>query len=78
MTLAVMTRQVSATPEGHFDWWAIAAYAFVKAGAAFRVAAPLAGESYPHLLACGGASWSAAFLVFAVRYAPVLWGPRVT
>lgn len=80
MTLAVMTR----ASLGHTgreitaDRWTIAAYAFVNAGAAFRVAAPLAGEWYPHLLACGGALWSAAFLVFAVRYAPVLWGPRVT
>ncbi|SFJ55585.1 NnrS family protein [Aerobium aerolatum] len=78
MTLAVMTR----ASLGHTgraitaDGWTIAAYLLVNAGAVFRVAAPLTGEWYPHLLACGGAFWSAAFLVFAVRYVPILWGPR--
>jgi uncharacterized protein involved in response to NO len=79
MTLAVMTR----ASLGHTgreitaDWWVIAVYASLNAGAVLRVAAPLAGEWYPHLLAWGGGLWSAAFLLFAVRYAPVLWGPRV-
>lgn len=80
MTLAVMTR----ASLGHTgreiaaDGWVVAAYALVNAGAALRIAAPFTGEWYAHLLACGGGLWSAAFLVFAVRYAPVLWGPRVT
>ena len=80
MTLAVMTR----ASLGHTGReitahrWTITTYVFVNAGAALRVAAPLTGEWYPPLLACGGAFWSAAFILFTVRYAPILWGPRVT
>jgi uncharacterized protein involved in response to NO len=80
MTLAVMTRaslghtgrQITA------DFWVIAAYTLVNAGAVLRIAAPLAGEWYSQLLAGGGILWSVAFLTFAFRFAPVLWGPRVT
>jgi uncharacterized protein involved in response to NO len=80
MTLAVMTR----ASLGHTgrtiaaDRAVIAIYCAVSLGAALRVAAPFADAWYPHVLACGGALWSAAFLLFAVRYAPVLFGPRVT
>lgn len=79
MTLAVMTR----ASLGHTgraitaDRWVIAAYAAVTAGAVLRVAAPLSGEWYPHLILCGGGLWSAAFVIFAVRYAPILWGRRL-
>lgn len=79
MTLAVMTR----ASLGHTgreivaDKVVVAAYAAVTAGAALRVAAPLSGDWYAHMLVCGGALWSAAFLLFAVRYAPILWGRRV-
>jgi uncharacterized protein involved in response to NO len=79
MTLAVMTR----ASLGHTgreivaDRSVIAAYAAVTAGAVLRVAAPLAGDWYPHLLVCGGALWSSAFLLFAIRYAPILWGRRL-
>ena len=79
MTLAVMTR----ASLGHTgrpivaDRYVVAIYLAVTLGAALRVAAPFAGEWYLHVLACGGALWSAAFLLFAVRYAPVLWGPRI-
>ena len=78
MTLAVMTR----ASLGHTgreitaDRWVVAAYAALNAGAMLRVAAPMAGEWYPHLVACGGGLWSAAFLAFAVRYASILWGRR--
>jgi uncharacterized protein involved in response to NO len=78
MTLAVMTR----ASLGHTgreivaDRVTIAIYLAVTAGAALRVLAPFAGGWYPHVLGCGGALWSAAFLLFALRYAPVLWGPR--
>ena len=78
MTLAVMTR----ASLGHTgreitaDHWVVAAYAMLNAGAMLRVAAPLTGEWYPQLIAWGGGLWSAAFLVFAVRYAPILWGRR--
>ena len=76
MTLAVMTR----ASLGHTrrairaDRATIAVYAAVTAGAALRVAAPFAGEAYMPVLMAGGCLWSAAFLLFAVRYAPVLWG----
>lgn len=78
MTLAVMTR----ASLGHTgreivaDRTVVAIYIAVTAGAALRVAAPLAGDWYAHLLVCGGAIWSAAFLLFAIRYAPILWGRR--
>jgi uncharacterized protein involved in response to NO len=78
MTLAVMTR----ASLGHTgraivaDRFVVAMYMLVTAGAALRVAAPFAGDWYLHVLACGGALWSGAFLLFAVRYAPILWGRR--
>ena len=79
MTLAVMTR----ASLGHTgreiaaDRTIIAIYCAVTLGAVFRVTAPFAGEWYTHVLACGGALWSAAFLLFALRYAPVLYGERL-
>jgi uncharacterized protein involved in response to NO len=78
MTLAVMTR----ASLGHTgraivaDRFVVAMYAMVSAGAVLRVVAPLAGDWYAHVLACGGALWAGAFLLFAVRYAPILWGRR--
>ena len=78
MTLAVMTR----ASLGHTgreivaDRATIAIYGAVTLGAALRVAAPFAGEWHPLTLAGGGALWSGAFLLFAVRYAPVLFGKR--
>jgi uncharacterized protein involved in response to NO len=51
-------------------------YAMVSAGALLRVAAPFFGDWYAHLLVCGGVLWAGAFLLFAVRYAPILWGRR--
>jgi uncharacterized protein involved in response to NO len=79
MTLAVMTR----ASLGHTgrdiaaDRAIVAIYLAVTAGAALRFAAPFAGDWYGHVLVCGGSLWSAAFLLFAVRYAPVLFGARV-
>jgi uncharacterized protein involved in response to NO len=78
MTMAVMTR----ASLGHTgraivaDRFVVTAYAAVTVGAVLRVAAPLTGDWYTHVLGCGGALWSAAFLLFAVRYAPILWGRR--
>ncbi|MDN2582245.1 NnrS family protein [Aquibium sp. ELW1220] len=78
MTLAVMTR----ASLGHTgraivaDRSVQAIYALVTLGAALRVAAPLAPDLYIPLLATGGTLWSASFLLFAIRYAPVLWGRR--
>lgn len=79
MTLAVMTR----ASLGHTgraivaDRMVVAIYCAVTMGAAFRVAAPFAGAWYAQALAFGGALWSAAFLLFAVRYAPILFGKRL-
>jgi uncharacterized protein involved in response to NO len=78
MTLAVMTR----ASLGHTgrtivaDRFVVAMYIMVSAGAALRVAAPFTGDWYAHALACGGALWSGGFLLFAIRYAPILWGRR--
>ncbi len=78
MTLAVMTRaSLGHTGRAIVADRAIQAiYALVTLGAALRVAAPLAPGLYIPLLAAGGALWSASFLLFAIRYAPVLWGKR--
>ena len=79
MTLAVMTR----ASLGHTgrpivaDGSTVGVYALVTLGALLRVGAPLAGDAYLWVLSLGGFLWSAAFLLFAVRYAPVLWGRRV-
>ncbi|WP_235679112.1 NnrS family protein [Aquibium microcysteis] len=78
MTLAVMTR----ASLGHTgraivaDRTVQAMYALVTLGAALRVAAPLVPDAYIPLLATGGTLWSASFLLFAIRYAPLLWGKR--
>ena len=76
MTLAVMTR----ASLGHTgraikaDSTTIAIYAAVTAGALLRVAAPLVPAAHLPLLMAGGCLWSLAFLLFALRYAPILWG----
>jgi uncharacterized protein involved in response to NO len=78
MTLAVMTR-ASLGHTGHeivADRSVVASYAAVTAGAILRVSAPFAGDWYAPMLVAGGALWSAAFLLFAIRYAPILWGRR--
>lgn len=78
MTLAVMTR----ASLGHTgrpivaDPAIVTIYALVTLGALLRVAAPFADQWYMATLSAGGGLWSAAFLVFAIRYAPVLWGRR--
>ncbi len=79
MTLAVMTRaSLGHTGREIVAGRAmIAAYAAVTIGATFRVAAPVAEDWYPHLLVCGAALWSGAFLLFAICYAPILWSRRL-
>ncbi len=78
MTLAVMTR----ASLGHTgrpivaDAAVVAIYVLVTLGALLRVAAPFAGGWYLAILSAGGGLWSAAFLLFAIRYTPVLWGRR--
>lgn len=78
MTLAVMTR-ASLGHTGRMivaDRAVVAMYAMVSAGAVLRVAAPFMDEWYVGTLVLGGALWSGAFLLFAVHYAPILWGRR--
>ena len=78
MTLAVMTR----ASLGHTgraivaDRSIDAMYGMVSAGAALRVTAPFTGDWYTWALALGGALWCCGFLLFAVRFAPILWGSR--
>jgi uncharacterized protein involved in response to NO len=80
MTLAVMTRAT----RGHTgrpivaDGPTLAIYAFVTVGALLRVLAPLAGEFYSPVLILGGATWSAAFMLFALAYGPMLAMKRLS
>ncbi len=55
----------------------IAAYVLVHCAAAARVAAALVLTAYMPLVELSGALWSAAFLVYAVTYAPRLARPRL-
>lgn len=80
MTLAVMTRASLGHTgrEIRADPFVVAMYLAVIMGAALRVVAPLALDWYASALALSGILWSAAFLLFAVRYAPILWTRRVS
>jgi uncharacterized protein involved in response to NO len=79
MTLGVMTRAT----RGHTgreivaDRATVAIYALVSAGALARVVAPFAEEAYVPMLLAGGFAWSAAFLVFAISYGPMLLRPKL-
>jgi uncharacterized protein involved in response to NO len=55
----------------------LAIYALVTVGALLRVLAPLLPDFYMELLTAGGALWSSAFALFAVRYGPMLLRARV-
>ena len=78
MTLSVMTR----ASLGHTgreivtDRYIVAIYVMVTVGALLRVAAPFSGSWNVHVLGCGGALWSAAFLLFCIRFTPILWRRR--
>lgn len=78
MTLAVMTR----ASRGHTgraieaDPATLAIYALVSVGALLRVLAPLLPGFYIELLTAGGALWSSAFALFAIRYGPMLLRAR--
>jgi uncharacterized protein involved in response to NO len=80
LTLAMMTR----TARGHTgralqaDRIDVSIYTLVLTGAALRVMVPLAWPqaTLPGVLAAG-ALWSAAFALYAGRYGPWLWAPRV-
>lgn len=78
MTLAVMTRAT----RGHTgrpleaDRVTTLIYVLVTVGALLRVAAPLLPFHYLLSLRWAGGLWSAAFLLFALVYGPMLVGPR--
>ncbi len=78
-TLGVMTR----ASLGHTgraivaDRFVVTMYVMIFAGALLRVVAPLLDLLYLRLLVGGGALWAGAFLLFAVRYAPILWSRRL-
>lgn len=74
MALAVTTR-ASLGRTGRAivaDRLVVAISAMISAGAALRVAAPFAGDWYAHVVACGGSLWAGGFLLYAIRYAPIL------
>jgi uncharacterized protein involved in response to NO len=80
MTLAVMTRVAL----GHTGRELVvarpiaAAYALVITGAALRVVGPSAVPVYyVHALTAAGLLWTAAFALFLVVYAPILFAPRL-
>ncbi|WP_338468455.1 NnrS family protein [Novosphingobium sp. ZN18A2] len=78
MTLAVMTRATL----GHTgralraDGVTVAIYALLGLGAVLRFAASALPMDYIHALWLAGAPWVAAFALFALRYGPMLAGPR--
>jgi uncharacterized protein involved in response to NO len=78
MTLAVMTRAAL----GHTgralsaDRWTVAIFALVTLGALARVLAGLVPIAYLPGLYLAGFTWAGAFLLYSLRYAPVLFGPR--
>jgi uncharacterized protein involved in response to NO len=79
MTLAVMTRAAL----GHTgraltaDAWTTAIYAMVNLGALARLAAFWAPAAYLPTLQLAGLLWGGAFLLYALRYGPVLLGPSL-
>lgn len=80
MTMAMMTR----TARGHTarplraDGFDVACYVLVFGAALLRVLGPLADSTWlmPTLL-LSAALWSAAFALYALRYAAMLWQPRL-
>ena len=67
---------------GRWEW---TAFVLVHVAALIRVAASLvpweglgAGDVYAWVLLVSGIAWSAAFMTFAIAYAPVLLGPKAT
>lgn len=67
---------------GRWEW---TAFVLVHAAALIRVAAALvpweglgAGDLHAWVLLVSGIAWSAAFLTYAIAYAPVLLGPKAT
>ena len=80
MTLAVMTRATL----GHTgreltaDEWTVAIYLLVTTGALARLAAFWVSSAYATTLQLAGLLWGGAFLLYALRYGPMLLGPAMT
>jgi len=74
MTLAIMTRASLGHTgrEIRADGWTVALYAAITLSAALRVIAPWLGETGIGLLHVSGILWSVAFLLFVLRYGPIL------
>jgi uncharacterized protein involved in response to NO len=78
MTLAVMTRATlghTGRPL-HAGRGTVIIYLLVTLAAALRFVAPLLGENALPATAIAGCAWSAAFALFAILYAPLLFGRR--
>lgn len=78
MILAVMTRATLGHTgrELKADGATQTIYVLVTLGALARVAAPLEVDHYTELMRGSGLLWGAAFLLFLIRYAPILFAPR--
>lgn len=80
MTLAVMTRATL----GHTgraltaDRWTAGIFVLVVLGALARVLAALLPAAATSVLDLAGLLWGGAFLLYALRYGPMLLGPRPT
>ena len=78
MTLAVMTRAILGHTGRSLTAGAgtVVVYVLVNAGALLRIAAPVLPYDRSAVLALSGMIWAAAFLLFAIVYAPAVFGPR--
>lgn len=79
MILAVMTRASLGHTARELKASAatVVVYLLVTAGAVLRVTASLRLIDYNMGIETAGLAWGAAFLLFLVAYAPVLWRPRL-
>ena len=79
MILAVMTRASlgHTARELKANGATVIIYLLVTAGAVLRVTASLGLIEYNLGIGIAGLAWGAAFLLFLIAYAPVLWRPRL-
>jgi uncharacterized protein involved in response to NO len=79
MILAVMTRASlgHTARELKANAATVVLYLLVTAGALLRVTASLRLIDYNMGIEIAGIAWGAAFLLFLIAYAPVLWRPRL-
>ena len=79
MILAVMTRASlgHTARELKANAATVVVYLLVTGGAVLRVTASLRLIDYNWGIEIAGFTWGAAFLLFLMAYAPVLWGPRL-